>query len=157
MTSNYQRTKAWLEACGKEPSPENLSVQVGCMAEEFLEVLEALSFHKPGASPESSGWREVVERITADVEALGKALKKGELLAYVEPKKRVGLLDGLCDVEVTLNGVAYLAGFDKDGADQEVLASNESKLEDGKAVFVEGTTKIGKGASYKAPDLRGFV
>jgi hypothetical protein len=62
----------------------------------------------------------------------------------------------LCDVEVTLNGVAYLAGFDKDGADQEVLASNESKLENGKAVILEGG-KIGKGKSYKAPDLRGFV
>lgn len=156
MTTNFQRTKAWLKACGKEPTPENMSVQAGCMAEEFREVLDALSFHKPGASPDSSGWREVVERIVADIEALGKALKKGELLAYVEPHNRVNLLDGLCDVEVTLNGVAYLAGFDKDGADQEVLASNESKLEDGKAVILEGG-KIGKGKDYKAPNLRGFV
>lgn len=156
MTTNFQRTKAWLEACGKKPTPENLSVQIGCMAEEFREVLEALSLHKPGAAPESSGWREVVERIAADVEAFGKALKKGELLAYVEPGNRVGLLEGLCDVEVTLNGVAYLAGFDKDGADQEVLGSNDSKLEDGKAVILEGG-KIGKGRNYKAPNLRGFV
>ena len=154
--TNYQRTKAWLEACGKAPTPENLSVQVGCMTEEFVEVLDALSFHKPGASPDSSGWREVVERIVADMEAVGKALKKGELLAYADPHKRVDLLDGLCDVEVTLNGVAYLAGFDKDGADQEVLASNDSKLENGKAVILPGG-KIGKGKDYKAPNLRGFV
>lgn len=154
--TNYQRTKAWLEACDKTPTPENLSVQIGCMAEEFREVLEALRLHKPGASPDSSGWREVVERIVADMEAVGKALKKGELLAYVEPGNRVDLLDGLCDVEVTLNGVAFLAGFDKDGADQEVLASNDSKLEDGKAVILEGG-KIGKGRNYKAPNLRGFV
>lgn len=157
MKSNYQRTADWLHACGKVPRHAgDLSVQVGCMTEELREVLEALSFHKPGASPESSGWREVVERIVADVEAVGKALKRGELLAYVEPHKREDLLDGLCDVEVTLNGVAYLAGFDKDGADQEVLASNESKLEDGKAVILEGG-KIGKGKDYKAPNLRGFV
>ena len=156
MTSNYQRTANWLKACGKEPTTENLSVQTGCMAEEFREVLDAMSFHKPGASPDSSGWREVVERIVADIEALGKALKKGELLAYVEPHKREDLLDGLCDVEVTLNGVAYLAGFGKDGADQEVLGSNDSKLVDGKAVILPGG-KIGKGSSYKAPDLRGFV
>lgn len=154
--TNYQRTKAWLEACGKTPTQDNLSVQFGCMTEEFREVLEAMSFHKPGASPESSGWREVVERIVADIEAVGKALKKGELLAYVEPHKRVDLLDGLCDVEVTLNGVAFLAGFDKDAADQEVLASNDSKLESGKAVILEGG-KIGKGKDYKEPDLRWFV
>ncbi len=157
MKSNYQRTADWLHACGKVPRHAgDLSVQIGCMTEEFREVLEALRLHKPGASPDSSGWREVVERIVADMEAVGKALKKGELLAYVEPGNRVDLLDGLCDVEVTLNGVAYLAGFDKDGADQEVLASNESKLEGGKAVILEGG-KIGKGRHYKAPNLRGFV
>lgn len=154
--TNFERTAAWLAACGKTPTPENLSVQIGCMAEEFREVLEALSFHKPGASPESSGWREVVERVVGDIEAVGKALKSGELLAYVEPHKRVGLLDGLCDVEVTANGVAFLAGFDKDGADQEVLRSNDSKLEDGKAVILPGG-KIGKGRNYKEPNLRGFV
>ena len=155
--TNYQRTADWLYACGKVPGhARDLSVQIGCMTEEFREVLEALSLHKLGATPESSGWREVVERIVADVEALGKALKTGELLAYVEPHKRIDLLDGLCDVEVTLNGVAYLAGFDKNAADQEVLASNESKLEDGKPVILAGG-KIGKGRNYKAPDLRGFV
>jgi hypothetical protein len=52
--------------------------------------------------------------------------------------------------------VAYLAGFDKDAADEEVLASNESKLEDGVPVILEGG-KIGKGKNYKAPNLRGFV
>jgi len=157
MKSNYQRTADWLYACGKVPRHAgDLSVQVGCMAEEFREVLDAMSFHKPGASPDSSGWREVVERIVADIEALGKALKKGELLAYVEPHNRVNLLDGLCDVEVTLNGVAYLAGFDKDGADQEVLGSNDAKLVDGKPIILEGG-KIGKPAGWTAPDLRGFV
>jgi predicted HAD superfamily Cof-like phosphohydrolase len=155
--NNYERTARWLKACGKEPNPENFSVQVGCMAEEFRETLETLSLHKPGSSPESSGWREVMERIVADMDAIGKALKSGELVAYVEPHKRVAMLDGLCDVEVTANGVAYMAGFDKPSADQAVLASNEAKLVDGKPVFVEGTTKIGKPSNWRAPDLRGFV
>jgi predicted HAD superfamily Cof-like phosphohydrolase len=66
------------------------------------------------------------------------------------------MLDGLCDVEVTANGVAYLAGFDKPSADQAVLASNEAKLVDGKPVILEGG-KIGKPEGWKAPDLRGFV
>ena len=66
------------------------------------------------------------------------------------------MLDALCDREVTGNGVAYIAGFDKDAADQAVLASNESKLEDGKPVILPGG-KIGKGKHYAAPDLRAFV
>ena len=65
-------------------------------------------------------------------------------------------LDALCDTEVTGNGIAYLAGFDKNGADQEVLASNESKLVDGKPVIQPGG-KIGKGPNYRAPELEKFV
>jgi hypothetical protein len=68
----------------------------------------------------------------------------------------VDALDALCDTEVTGNGIAYLADFDKNGADKEVLASNESKLVDGKPVLMPGG-KIGKGPNYKAPDLSGFV
>jgi hypothetical protein len=59
-------------------------------------------------------------------------------------------------MEVTGNGVAYLAGFDKDGADQAVLASNEAKLVDGKPVILEGG-KIGKPAGWTPPDLTPFV
>ena len=58
--------------------------------------------------------------------------------------------------EVTGNGVAYLAGFDKRGADQAVLASNDAKLVDGKPVIMPGG-KIGKPEGWKAPDLSGFV
>jgi hypothetical protein len=60
------------------------------------------------------------------------------------------------DIEVTGNGVAYLAGFDKCEADQAVLASNEAKLIDGKPVILPGG-KIGKPEGWKAPDLARFV
>jgi len=52
--------------------------------------------------------------------------------------------------------VAYLAGFDKDAADQAVLDSNDAKLVDGKPVILDGG-KIGKPPGWKPPDLRGFV
>jgi hypothetical protein len=69
---------------------------------------------------------------------------------------RVACLDALCDIDVTLNGVAFLAGFDKNGADDAVLDSNDSKFEDGKAVILPGG-KIGKGKNYVEPDLTPFV
>ena len=40
--NNYQRTAAWLAACGKEPSSKNLSIQIGCHLEEMIELLECL-------------------------------------------------------------------------------------------------------------------
>jgi predicted HAD superfamily Cof-like phosphohydrolase len=147
--TNYQRTKAWLEACGKEPTPENLSVQIGVHLEEFCELLACLR-------SDSEGYGKLVERTKADLEWFAVKLKKREQFVYIPIHLRTDALDALCDSEVTGNGVAYLAGFDKDGADQEVLASNDSKLEDGKAVILEGG-KIGKGNSYTPPNLRSFV
>jgi hypothetical protein len=147
--TNYQRTANWLKACGKEPTIENLSVQLGVHLEEFCELLACLR-------SDSEGYGKLLERTKADLEWFAVKLKKREQFVYIPIHLRVDALDALCDSEVTGNGVAYLAQFDKDAADQEVLASNESKLEDGKPVILEGG-KIGKGKDYKAPDLRGFV
>jgi hypothetical protein len=149
MTTNFQRTANWLKACGKEPTIENLSVQLGVHLEEFCELLACLR-------SDSEGYGKLLERTKADLEWFAVKLKKREQFVYIPIHLRTDALDALCDSEVTGNGVAYLANFDKDGADQEVLASNESKLEDGKPVILEGG-KIGKGKDYKAPDLRRFV
>lgn len=147
--SNYQRTKAWLEACGKEPSPENVSIQIGCQLEEICEFLRTVR-------TDSEGYGKLLERTSTDLDWFAGKLKRGEQQVYIPIHLRTDALDALCDIEVTGNGVAFFAGFDKDAADQAVIDSNYSKLEDGKAVILSGG-KIGKGKDYKAPDLRGFV
>ena len=147
--TNYQRTEAWLKACGKEPSPENLSTQVGCAIEEFCELLACLR-------TDSEGYAKLLDRTRLDLEWFASKLKRREQSVYIPTHMRVDALDALCDIEVTGNGVAYLAGFDKDSADQAVLNSNDSKLEDGVAVICEGW-KIGKGRDFKPPNLRSFV
>jgi len=78
------------------------------------------------------------------------------ITASIPKGRRAEALDAICDSEVTGNGVAYLAGFDKRGADQAVLASNDAKLVDGKPVILPGG-KIGKPEGWKAPNLLGFV
>jgi predicted HAD superfamily Cof-like phosphohydrolase len=147
--TNYQRTKAWLEACEKEPTPENLSVQIGCAIEEFCELLGAIR-------SDSEGYGKLLERTKADLDWFAGKLKRREQFVYVPTHLRTDALDALCDIEVTVNGIAFLANFDKDAADQAVLASNEAKLVDGKPVILEGG-KIGKPAGWKPPELRGFV
>jgi len=147
--TNFQRTSAWLAACGKEPSVENLSVQIGCDLEETAELLRCLRVS-------GDGWARLVERLVADLESLGNELKRRRQTAHFPNHLREEVLDALCDREVTGNGIAYLAGFNKDGADQEVLRSNDSKLEDGKPVILDGG-KIGKGRNFSPPNLRPFV
>jgi predicted HAD superfamily Cof-like phosphohydrolase len=147
--SNFERTAAWLKACGKIPGPAVLSVQIGCHLEEFIEFLMCVDF-------DSADDAESLERSVADLLRVANGLKKGMVMASINPSDRIEALDALCDSEVTGNGVAYLAGFDKRGADQAVLASNDAKLVDGKPVILPGG-KIGKPDGWKAPDLSGFV
>lgn len=147
--TNYQRTADWLKACGKEPNPEGLSVQIGCDLEEYCEFLKTLRI-------DSDGYAKLIQRTVADLEWFAVKLKKREQLVYIPIHLRVEALDALCDREVTGNGVAYMAGFNKPAADEAVLASNDAKLVDGKPVILEGG-KIGKPEGWKPPELRSFV
>ncbi len=148
--TNYQRTADWLHACGKVPRHAgDLSVQIGVDLEETAELLRCLRVSK-------EGWARLLDRLAIDLESLGNELKRQRLVAHFPNHLRADVLDALCDREVTGNGVAYLAGLDKDRADQEVLRSNESKFENGKPVILEGG-KIGKGKNYSPPDLKLFV
>lgn len=147
--SNYKRTADWLKACGKEPQPEGLSVQVGCMVEEFCELLSCLR-------TDSEGYAKLLDRTRLDLEWFASKLKRRDQAIYIPHHLRADALDALCDIEVTGNGVAYMAGMDKPGADHAVLDANDAKLVDGQPVILEGG-KIGKPDGWKAPDLRGFV
>jgi hypothetical protein len=147
--TNFERTAAWLAACGKTPTVENLSVQLGCHLEEWAELLKCIR-------TDSEGAQLIIDRTVADVEWLAVKIKKRDYLAHIPNHLRDMALDALCDSEVTGNGVAYLANMSKDAADQAVLASNDAKLVDGKPVILEGG-KIGKPAGWRAPDLSSFV
>lgn len=149
QNSNFERTAAWLQACGKVPGPAALSVQIGCHIEEFVEFLMCIDF-------DSAKDLQNLESCVADMLHVAAGLKKGLVMASINPSDRIEALDALCDSEVTGNGVAYLAGFDKRGADQAVLASNDAKLVAGKPVILLGG-KIGKPEGWKAPDLSRFV
>ena len=151
MTTNFRRTAAWLAACGKEPSEPNLSVQIGCHIEEFVELLRCLRVP-------NDGYALLLERTATDLEWFAGKLKSRQQFAYIPTHLREPALDALCDGEVTGNGVAYLAQMNKDQADQAVLAANDAKLVDGKPVFVDGPgSKIAKPPGWKAPDLTPFV
>lgn len=147
--THYHRTANWLKACGKEPNPEDLVVQIGCHIEELCEFLEVLRTDK-------EGYGKLLERTRNDLEWFASKLKRREVTVYIPTHLRTDALDALCDAEVTGNGVAYMAGLNKPEADLVVLASNDAKLVDGKPVILEGG-KIGKPEGWSPPDLRPFV
>jgi predicted HAD superfamily Cof-like phosphohydrolase len=146
--NNFQRTAAWLHACGKEQTPHNVSIQIGCHIEEFVEFLDCIHINIGTDTKQS---------VMLALTDLAKGLKAGGIwYASIPYGRRADALDALCDMEVTGNGVAYLADMEKDEADKAVLASNEAKLVDGKPVILPGG-KIGKPEGWKAPNLNIYV
>ena len=142
-TPNFLRTAHWLAACGKEQNEANLSVQVGVHIEEMMEFVEQLDDVLPAYQEAAL----TLVDLALDYKKDGKIAKfKGEAKA----------LDALCDTEVTGNGVAYFAGWNKLLADQRVLAANDAKLVDGKPVILAGG-KIGKPEGWVPADLSDCV
>ena len=75
---------------------------------------------------------------------------------YLNKSDHIELLDALCDQIVTATGVAYMMGFDIEGALKEVIRSNNSKMVNGKFEF-DDNGKIAKPDSYSEPDLTPFL
>lgn len=148
--SNYESTAAWLAAAGKEPGNKgHLSVQVGCHIEEFCEFLDCLSLESNTGLTSNA-----TNEVSAVLKAIADNLKKGSV--KVEIYDREAALDALCDGEVTANGVAFLAGFNKTAADAAVLQSNWDKFDGGVPVILPGG-KIGKAPGWQAPDLSQYI
>lgn len=118
----------------------NKSVQYGCHLEEISEMSEI-----------------VTPELTPTMQVFSHQYKSGiRELPDLSENERIQLLDSLCDQIVTAVGTAYLLGMDILGALQEVCKSNNSKFEDGEAVF-DANGKIAKGKDYVSPDLTDFV
>ena len=149
MPTNFQRNSAWLAAAGKAQTPENVSVQYGCHLEEIAEMLDETTFMSTTGITSSA-----MQEVSAVLKALGENLKLGRAQVVIHDK--AAFLDSLCDQGVTGDGIAYLAGLDKDGADKAVIDANYDKFVDGVPVIKPGG-KIGKRDGWIAPDLTPFV
>lgn len=148
--TNYQRTASWLSACGKQAgNPQHLSVQIGVDLEETAEFLRAVDLQSMTGLSSTA-----LLEVAGVLEAIGTNLKRGYATATISDREAA--LDALCDRQVTGDGVAFLAGFDKDGADAAVLDANDDKFDNGQPVILEGG-KVGKRAGWVAPDLRDFI
>lgn len=149
MTTNFQRNSLWFATAGKTPNPKDASVQYGVHLEEIAEMLDETTFVSTTGITSAA-----MQEVSAVLKALGENLKLGH--AHIVVHDKAAFLDALCDQGVTGDGVAYLMGFDKDGADKAVIDANFDKFVDGVPVIKPGG-KIGKREGWVAPDLTPFV
>ena len=142
---NIKEITDWFRAAVPEPTEDNRCAQIGCHFEEVSEMMEAAG----------DLWAALA---TTNLAELYKgATHKGIYPNCLHKIDRKALLDALCDQVVTAVGVAYMFGFDMDGALAEVARSNWSKYnEDGRPDF-DANGKIMKGPSYSPPELEPFL
>ena len=131
----------WFKAAKPEPTTNDVMTQYGCHLEEVCEGLEAT-----GDFDEARELRELADYYKSSNFGQGSPTRYGN----------INILDALCDQIVTATGVAYMMGFDIEGALKEVIRSNNSKMVDGKFEF-DDNGKIMKPDSYSEPDLKPFI
>lgn len=148
--NNFRRVAAWFDAAGKKRNGITMSTQSGVMLEEITELLNEMTISS------SSGVASVlVTEASRLLKEVADQLKTGEAFCYFYDRKEA--LDAMVDVEVTINGVAHLGGFEKERADTKVIDSLFDKfLPDGTPVIKPGG-KIGKRPGWVAPDLSDCV
>ena len=135
----------WFKAAKPEPTNKDICTQIGCHYEEIAEMATPLMDY---------GVRNTVEAVADRYK--NNSVSFNTVVEYLNKSNRIELLDALCDQIVTATGVAYMMGFDIEGALKEVIRSNNSKMVNGKFEF-DANGKIMKPDSYSKPDLTKFV
>ncbi len=135
----------WFKAAKPEPTAKDALVQQGCHFEEVIEHLTSIGIEIEGLCDLSNDLKSNTSLQTDDA-----------ITNYMDTIDRIELLDALCDQIVTATGVAYMMGFDIEGALKEVIRSNNSKMVKGKFEF-DANGKIQKPDSYSEPNLTPFI
>jgi predicted HAD superfamily Cof-like phosphohydrolase len=116
------------------PDDDTVKLRLKLIGEEFCELLEACGYR--GAS--IAIWSRLTDALSA--------APKMDLVAAV---------DALGDMQYVITGTYLSVGVDDEPITDEIHASNCTKLgADGKPVYLPGN-KVGKGPSFRRPDLRG--
>ena len=144
IPDSTQRIENWFKAAKPEPTINDVMTQYGCHLEEVCECLESTSDIEQAA---------VIKELATEYKTTD--FGKGEPNKGSQ-RDNIDLLDSLCDQIVTAIGVGYMMGFDIQGALNEVIRSNDSKMVNGKFEF-DANGKISKPSSYSEPDLTPFI
>ena len=136
--SAFARAARWLSIAGKNVGDQEfVNCQFGVFLEEISEALSTVSIRSGTGLTHST-----LEEISFILRGVANTLKAGGADVVVE--NRAELLDGLCDIEFSGNGLAFALGMNKPVGDIRTRDSNDSKFNpDGTPVILPGG-KVGK-------------
>lgn len=147
LTTTYN----WFSKAVPKPTKTNIAVQIGVHFEEVQEFILALLKQAPDELINN------LEYASFAVKDLSTLLKSGEYVFNDGLEESTEALDAIVDQVVTATGVAYMCGWDANGAVKEVNRSNYSKFDiNGNAIF-NSTGKIMKSDLYSPPNLTPYI
>ncbi len=141
-------TKLWFTRAVPEPTKNNQNVQLGCHAEEFCEMLDAVQ----GDNEYSA---VLLSLAKTNLRHFAEALKKGAASVSIHDRKE--FLDGVGDQIVTGVGCAHMHGMDIVTGLDRINTSNFSKFDkDGMPIFDENGKIAKNKETFHKPDLTGL-
>ncbi|AVO23136.1 putative NTP pyrophosphohydrolase [Xanthomonas phage RiverRider] len=148
-SNNLLATLNWFRIAKPSPTQRDIIVQTGVHFEEVTEHLDTVTGNDVETSLLVMEAKDALKRLADHM--------KSEPIRYsYQPEDHLELLDALCDQNVTGVGIAYMLGFEFNGAMTEVNGSNFSKFVNGEAIFTE-QGKIAKGPDFFRPDLGPYL
>ena len=145
--NQIQQIMEWFKKAVPNPTPNNLSTQIGCHFEEVSELADALPF---------------VNVEVNMISKLGDFFKQNQSVVssqFVDLTvfEKSAIADACADQIVTAVGILHMMGIDAEAVLGEVIRSNNSKFDaDGNPIFNENG-KIMKGENYTPPNLTQFI
>jgi len=128
--------------------PKNFRTQLGVVFEEIGETLATLE-----ASAQED--QMLINYLQLAIVQAGEHFKNSD--GVIGIKDRVAMLDGICDIMVTVIGLGRHANMDVPNAFKEVNRSNNSKFGDNGEPLLDKNLKLIKGPNYTKPELKSFV
>ncbi len=147
-THGTRDTADWFKKAKPEPTPKDLTTQLGVHIEEVAEMLQTVYSDDPAVN-------SYLQDGLITLVNLSTVLKETSNPLVI--LNRIEFLDSLCDQIVTAVGVANQAGMDIVNGLNEVNRSNFSKFDDYGNPLLDKDRKIMKGPNYSKPDLTPFV
>ena len=140
--SEIKQVTDWIDAAGQEPSVRNVANYLAYTMSELAECLESID-------------NVALDSLAGNLEKYSNHIRNGLFDQFIESANRTELLDGATDTAWTAIGLMHMLG-DAQGAFNEVVASNYSKMQNG-ALVKDATGKVVKGPSYFKPDLAKYL
>ena len=137
QTDIIKNIENWFRTAFPSPGIFDQNVQASCVIEETMEFVSHLG----------------CDNYKTPLYSLKNQLRSG--VTRIQITDAAATLDDLCDVIITCIGMAYVLGYDLQGALAEVNRSNWSKFQDGN-VLRDKHGKIMKGKDYSPPNLAQF-